>query len=228
MNSFTWKTKDSYLDYGIIINKLPPISKAERDVEEIPIPGRDGDLTVDYATHKAITFPIGCTLLDFTNIDTVKAWLDGFGDVAFSWIPGKTYKAKLINKIDIEQTADNLGEFPLIFKTQPHGYSTSNSLITLTTSPATVTNLATVNSKPIIKVYGTGTISLTINSKVISLINVVDYVTIDSYIGAAYKDLVSMNNNMTGDFPELIVGINNIAWSGTVSKIEITPGWRYL
>jgi len=228
MNSFTWKNKDSYLDYGIVINKLPPISKAEREVEEIPVPGRDGDLTVDYAAHKPITFAIGCTLLDFDNIDTVKAWLDGFGDVAFSWVPNKIYKAKLINRIDIEQAADNFGEFPLIFKAQPHGYSAANDLITLTTSPANVINMTMAISKPIIKVYGTGSIVLTINSRAILLTNVVGYVTIDSDVVDAYKDTASMNNYMTGEFPYLVAGTNNIAWTGTVSKIEITPNWRYL
>ena len=38
MYSFVWKNKDSYLDFGIVINTKPPVVKAERNVLEIGIP----------------------------------------------------------------------------------------------------------------------------------------------------------------------------------------------
>ena len=225
MNSFVWKDKDSYLDYGIIINKLPPLVKPERKVQEIEIDGRDGDLTIDYKTYKPITFPLECTILDFDRIDEVKAWLDGFGDLIFSWQNDKKYVAKLINRIDIAQSLEIFGEFPLIFKAQPFAYELNNDIITLTAS-ATVTNPGSASSMPMIKIYGAGTIDLTINSNVIHLTNVVDYVTIDSDLMDCYKDTVLKNNYMNGEFPVLLIGDNIISWIGAVTKIEITPNWR--
>ena len=228
MYSFIWKNKDSYLDYGIVINKRPPAVRAERNVQEIEMPGRDGDMTIDDGTYKPITFPLVCTLLDTSNLDAVISWLDGFGDLILSWQPDRYYKAKMINRIDIVQSLQTLGEFPLLFKAQPFGYALNNSLITLTTSPATIVNSATKESKPIIKVYGTGAINLTINSKLIALTNVVDYVTIDSQLVDSYKDTLLKNSEMSGDFPILQVGTNTISWAGTVTKVEIIPNWRYL
>lgn len=227
MDSFIWKGKDSYLDYGIVINVKPPMVLAEKNVQEITVAGRDGDLTVDDNTYKSITFPFICTLLDDTNLDDVMLWLSGYSDLILSWQNDRSYKAKMINRIDISQSLETFGEFPLLFKAQPFGYALNNGLITLLTTPSTVTNTATKDSKPIIKIYGTGTVDLSINGNLIHLTNVVGYVTVDSDLMDCYKDTLLKNNDMTGDFPELVVGENVISWTGATS-IEITPNWRYL
>jgi len=130
MNSFVWQGKDSYIDFGIVINVLPPEIIPEEDTEEIEIKGRDGNLTIDYNAKKSYTLPMECTLLDFTKIDEIKAWLSGSGDLTFNWSNYK-YNARLNNKIDISQSLETFGEFPLIWKVQPYKLSTANALITL-------------------------------------------------------------------------------------------------
>jgi predicted phage tail component-like protein len=227
MNSFIWKGKDSYLDFGIVINVLSPNTKPEKKVQEIEIQGRDGDLTIDENSYKPVVVTMTCTLSDMSRIEDVKAWLDGYGNITFNWQSSRYYNAKFINKIDISQSLESLGEFPLIFKIQPFAYATINPLITLTVG-GSVTNPGTVNSKPLIKVYGTGSINLTINGKTIYLTSVVSYVAVDSGLMNCYKDTVLKNNNMLGDFPDFIPGVNAISWTGTVTKIEITGNWRYL
>ena len=227
MLSFTWKGKNSFSDYGILISQRPPISKAERNIEEIEIPGRNGDLTIDYNTYKSITIPLECTLSDGNYLDEIKVWLDGFDKLILSWQEDRYYNAKSVSGIDIEQSIEIYGDFPIIFKAQPFGYSISNDLITLV-SQGTVFNPGTINSKPVIKVFGTGSIVLNINSTVINLTNVSGYVTIDSELVDAYKDTLLKNTDMAGNFQELIPGNNTISWSGTVTKIEITPNWRWL
>ena len=37
-----------------------------------------------------------------------------------------------------------------------------------------------------------------------------------------------MNDHMTGEFPVLKPGANAVSWSGTVTKVEIKPNWRFL
>jgi len=227
MDSFIWKDKDSYLDYGIVINTKPPSVRSERNVQEIEVPGRDGDMTIDDGTYKPITFPFICTLLDMDRLDEVKVWLDGYSDLILSWQNDRYYNAKMINRIDIAQSLEQLGEFPLLFKAQPFALMLENQTITLT-SAGSIFNSGTHKSKPIITVYGAGTIDLTINSTVVHLTNVVDYVTIDSDLMDAYKGTLLKNNDMLGEFPELTVGDNVISWTGLVEKVEITPNWRWL
>ena len=106
-------------------------------------------------------------------------------------------------------------------------YEVNNDVITLV-SPGTIVNTATKDSKPVIKLFGNGSIDLTVNSDVIHLTNIVDYVTIDSDMMDCYKGSELMNNNMLGEFPLLVVGENTFSWTGSVTSVEITPNWRWI
>lgn len=225
-NYFLFNGVDSS-DY-LVINKLPPIIKAEKNVQKVEIEGRDGFLTIDYGSYKSILKPVQCTIKDLTNIDYICGWLTGSGDIIFSNESDKVYKATIIDKIELKRGIANTYNFTINFDCQPFKYAISNEPVTLTTSPATIYNSGTTSAKPVIQIYGSGNIDLNINSSVIHLTNVTDYVTIDSVLMDCYKDTVLMNSNMNGDFPELAVGNNTISWTGTVSKLEITQNIRYL
>ena len=58
-------------------------------------------------------------------------------------------------------------------------------------------------AKPYIKIYGSGNISLHINSDTFTFENVSDYIEIDSETMNAYKGQSLQNNVMSGDgFPD--------------------------
>ena len=224
--SFIYNNKDSYENFGVVINVKPPSVVPENNIEEYEIPGRDGNLTIDYKTKKSYILPLECTIMDKGRIEEVKTWLmNTSSDLVFNWDPDYKYQARIINKIDISQSLKTFGEFPLLFKVFPYKFSIGDGLITLT-STGTIYNGTGNASLPIIKVFGTGAITLTINSKVVTLTNIIEYVTIDSEIMDCYKETQLMNNYMTGEFPVLIVGTNTISWTGTVTKVEIVPNFR--
>ena len=213
-------------DY-LIINKLPSIFKAERNIEKIEVEGRDGFLTIDDETYKGAIKSVECTIKDLKDIDFLCNWLNGGGEVIFSNEPEKIYKAVIINQIEFKKVFVNFHSFLIQFEVQPHKYSIGNEIITLE-SVGTIFNSGSANSKPIIKVFGTGAITLVVNGFGVVLTNVIDYVTIDSDLQDAYKDSLLMNNYMTGEFSELIPGTNTISWTGTVSRLEIIPNFRWL
>lgn len=227
MNSFIWQGKDSYLDYGIVINILPNETTPEQDVTDIPIIGRDGTLTIDNNAKKNYNLTMTCSLIDWTKLDSIKAWLTSSGSLIFNWSPQYQYTARLDNRIDISQELANLGEFPLIWKMKPYKMSTSNADITLT-SAGTVINPSSQSSKPIIKLFGTGNGTLTINGSVITLTGLSSYATINSDMGDMYKDTNLINNAMSGNFPLLVPGNNTISFTGSITSIVITPNWRYI
>lgn len=212
----------------LIVSKLPPITKAEKDISKIPVPGRDGALFQDNGSYKIVPKVVECSLLSTSNIEYICSWLTGAGDAIFSNEPDRAYKAIIINQIPFEKVVGVFHKFIIQFECQPHKYAATNTVVTKTVSPATLTNPGTANSKPIIKVFGTGSIDLNINGNVIHLTNVVDYVTIDSDIVDCFKDTAPKNNYMVGEFPELVPGVNTITWAGTVTKLEITPNYRYV
>jgi len=212
---------------GIMVNELPPITKATRDMTKISIPGRDGFLTQDFETYQGTIKSVECTILDITLVDQVIAWLDGSGEVVFSNQDDRKYQASIINQIPFSRIMRKWYKFILIFDCQPFALMLDNQVITMTTQ-GSLYNSGTHKSKPVITVYGSGSINLTINSTVIHLANVSGYVTIDSNLMDAYKDTLLKNGDMLGEFPELAVGENTISWTGNVSSVLITPNWRWL
>lgn len=213
-------------DY-LIINKLPSIFKAERNIKKQEVEGRDGFLTIDDETYKGAIKSVECTIKDLKDIDFLCSWLDGSGEVIFSNEPEKIYKAVIINQIEFKKVFVNFHSFLIQFECQPHKYSIGNDIITLEAT-GTIFNSGSANSKPVIKVFGTGAITLTINSNVVSLTNVSEYVNIDSELMDCYKGTQLMNNYMSGEFPVLAIGNNVFSWVGTVTSIEVTPNFRYL
>ena len=214
-------------DY-LMVNKLPLIIKAKKDIEKIEIEGRDGFLTMDKKSYRGTIKEVECTIFSLDDLDFIASWLDGSGDVIFSNEPERVYKATIINQIPLNKIAWVFHTLLIQFECQPHKYSLSNDIITLTTTPQTILNSGGAISKPIIKVFGTGDVDLSINGNIVNLINIVDYVTINSDLMDCYKDTLLKNNEMSGEFPILETENNNISWTGTVTKVEITPNFRYL
>jgi putative phage tail component, N-terminal domain len=232
MYSFNFLGKDSFSDYGIIIEKRPVIPKPQRNIDYIEVPGRSGSLRIDYETYNDNIIPIQCWFKDndvASKADEVKAWLNsGGGRLILSNQPDRYYLAHVTDQIDFSQEWKIFSQFLINFRCQPFKYAVTNDVITLVAA-GTVTNPGSTASKPIIKLYGAGSIELTINSAKITLSNITDHIIIDSVLMDAYKaDNTLQNSNMAGDFPTLIAGSNTISWSGSISKIEITPNWRWL
>lgn len=132
------------LDRGIVVNKLPPIIKAERNINKIEVVGRNGFLTQDYNTYKSFVKPVECTLMDMTRIDEVCAWLAGSSDVIFSNEENKVYKATIINQIPFERIIPEVSEFIIQFECQPFKYDRYDTEIIKITE-----NNVTRNSKVI-------------------------------------------------------------------------------
>lgn len=215
-------------DFEIIVNKLPPIIKATKDVELIEIPGRDGFITSDLGNYKGVIKTVECTIKNTEKIDSICRWLTGGGEVIFSNELDKKYKAVIKNQIDFSKILRRFHSFIIQFECQPHKYNVDNEIITVTTNFTNIYSNCSVISLPKVKIYGTGNLTININNKNIILNNILDYIIIDSELMDCYRETELKNNLMYGDFPELAPGINSISWTGTVNKIEITPNWRWL
>ena len=120
--------------------------------------------------------------------------------------------------------------FLLQFKVQPFKYNINPFADELTlTAQTIIRNGGTVYSEPIITVYGSGDITLTINEKDFPLYSVDGSITIDSEMMEVFKGTANQNSKYGGEtFPRLEVGENAISWTGNVSRVEIQPKWRWL
>lgn len=234
MITFQFGGKISYYDFEITVVERPLIPLPAKRVQSVEIPGRNSTLHFDDGTYGDITIGVKCRVKDTNNLadrlDQIKSWLMNAGenDLIFDFQPNKKYIAQVVNQIDFKQVFKIFGEFIIIFNCRPFKYSVINQVTTLLT-PSSITNLGTIYSEPIIKVYCTGDGNLTIGTQVIILKGITGSIIIDSTIQDAYAvDGSNLNNKMTGDFPLLNVGANAISWTGGITKVEITPNWRWL
>lgn len=229
MGWFKFKGKNSK-DFGIQIFSVPQRVRPARRVEEIEIPGRSGTLTMDEDAYDAYTISMQCSTRGSDRLDEVIAWLDGAGELILSTEPDKVYQASIYNKIPISDVIYLYNSFLLQFKVQPYKYSVNAFGDRLELTKATkVLNPGTVYSQPIITVYGSGDITLTINDMDFPLYGVDGNITIDSEMMEVFKGDTAQNSKYGGvDFPKLEAGENSIRWTGNVEKVEIHPKWRWL
>lgn len=239
MLSFVFAGKDSHQDFGIIISKRPNLPAPKRRVSYIEVPGRDSSLRYDEGTYEDITLAVECTVKGesiMERLDAIKAWLFSAGesDLIFSFQPDRKYRAQAVNAIDFKQGFKIISQFVILFNCSPFKYAVNNTPVTITTGlGTTLLNQGTVASRPVIKVYCTGNGSFKINNREVTLEDVsADSVILDSGLEEAYYFesgiMVNANNQLSGEFPVLDTGNNTITFSGGVTKLEITPNWRWL
>lgn len=219
----------SFRDIGIIINSLPPIVRAEENVDFLESKNRNGYLTVDYGTHSAITKTATCTLTDTTDIDYICNWLQGNGKVIFSNQSDRYYEARIKNSIPFEEIfASGYREFLIQFYCQPFAKDIDDLTLNITESGSSFFSTNFTESEPVLTIYGTGDISITLNCNTFNLIGIDEYITINTELLECYKDSELLNTKMSGDFPLIMNGENTISWTGTVTNIEIKMNKRYL
>lgn len=234
MLSFNFGSKNSYDDFGILISQRPSISSPKRRVSKISIPGRNSNLIVDEKTYDDITLSVECSVKDNDNImnklDDIKAWLfeSGESDLIFDFQSDKKYIAQVVNSIDFKVVYKYISQFPIIFNCRPFKYKTEMNIIEMT-KEGIILNPGSIYSDPIIKIFGSGDVTLNINSETIKLKQVKEHIILDTVQQNCYsEDIENLNSKMSGEFPKLETGENNISWTGAVYKVEVTPNWRWL
>ena len=217
---------------GLIIQELPEITKPKLRTNNIIIDGRDGDI-VEKLGYASYTKQLSIGLNTKADIDEVMNFFTGEGKVIFSNEPDKVYDVLADDKVDYKRLV-KFRQATVKFHVQPFKYLVDEAPFILNVtnqSSFKVSNQGYVDSKPVITLYGSGDIILSINGKSVCSIDIDDEsVVIDSLNQEAYKGLVLKNRNMNGQFPMLKPGINEISWSGTgnITKIKVEPKSRWL
>jgi predicted phage tail component-like protein len=233
--SFNFAGKDSYLDYGILISRKPSLPSPKRRVSFIDIPGRNSNLRYDEETYEDITIAVECTIKAsddiFEKLDNIKAWLFAAGEsnLIFSFQGDKRYIAQVVNAIDFKQVFKYTSQFPIIFNCRPFKYSTENNTLVIIDTESYITNPGTMESEPVISIYASDDVTLTVNQEQISLFDVTEKIIVNSEIQDCYNDAGdNLNEKMVGEFIKIKPGNNFIKWTGNVDKIEVIPNWRWL
>ena len=216
-------------DFGIVVEKYPSLFIPVKTFEKVNIAGND---KAEYreGIYEPITLSIECYLKNRSpqKVREISKWLNSKseGKLILGNDPNFYYNARIINAIPINKVINLFGRFIIQFECEPFVYSLEEEVITITTNTE-IENKGISVSKPIYKVYGSGA-TLKINNKEFKIYSIDNYIEIDTELMECYKDNVSMNTNVQGNYTDLWLkeGKNTIEIGGA-TKVEITPKWRY-
>lgn len=241
MTHFTYNGRSS-ADFGLHIEKKDVFSAPEYDAEFISIPGRSGDIINPNrrfsnikVTYTAFLARKNAAALAAALRD-IKGWLysepDRYHEITDSYDAEYFRYGVISGTLDIEEQLNKVGSFTVTFNCKPYKYSfAGQQTVSVDASELTITNPTAFESKPYIKLYGSGTVRLMImpdgqgtTTWVIS--DVDEYIEIDSELMNCFKDTTLKNDTVTGDgFPMLKPGTTTIACAGNVQRIEVIPRW---
>lgn len=219
---FVWKNKNSLGDFGLWINKLPPIVRAPERVQEIVIPGRAGSLTMTEGDDIYDGYMKECIVIipNDRPLQPILAWLRGTGEVVFCNEPDFAYEARIASEVSFERIDNNFLQATIQFAVKPYKKRVHEEpAITITTS-GTIRNPGDVASKPIVTV--TGGTTVTIAGKAMT------FGGSGTVIVDCENRIVTQNNAMftgtvTGEFWTLPVGESSITGNCTIQ-----PKWRWV
>lgn len=229
LNSLTFNSNNS-LAYGVYISGTGVFNAPARDREMIKVPGRNGDIIMDYGRYQniEITYPafiikdLAEKVRIFANkllepVDYVR-----LGD---TYNPDEFRLAILSQGMDVNPVSWlAAGSFDLIFNCRPERFLTSGETVTTFTAGGSISNPTDMPAKPLIRVYGSGTI--TVNGTEIEIgSHSYEYIDIDCDLQEAFCGAANANMYISLDeFPKLRSGANIVVLSG-VTRVEITPRW---
>ena len=240
MSYFTYNGRSS-AEFGLHIEKKDVFSAPEYDAEFISIPGRSGDIINPnrrFANIKVIytvflarknTAALAAVLRD------IKGWLysepDRYHEITDSYDAEYFRYGVISGNLDIEEQLNKIGSFTVTFNCKPFKYSfVGQETLAVDASELTITNPTAFESKPNIKLYGSGAVTLNVssgNSTSSWTISAIDeYIEIDSELMNCFKDTVLKNDTVKGtEFPVLKPGTCTISCTGNVTRIEVIPRW---
>lgn len=213
-------------------NSLYDLDLVIIDMENIPIANEtveyENGYTIRTGEYETIEIPIifrsrkAKSIIEkqFDIID----WLTNIKDnkLTFSFMRDKYYIVKNVRVENVSKNLNRYNTIETIFTLEPFKYEYES--ITIITDATNIYYQGTVPGEPNIKIYGSGNIQLTINYETVQINNVNEYVELDSKLLLCLNsDKTSKSRDMIGHFPLLTRGINNISWTGNVSKVEILP-----
>lgn len=216
-------------DFDAYITDAGTYASPKRSYDRVSVPGRNGDILFEKNSFENVEHSYPAVIVDDfkRNFDALKAFLlssRGYIRLKDTFHPDEYYMATF-NRIDSIKTTvyDKAGTFTIVFDRKPQKFLVSGErTVEMTSFPADLMNPTQFETAPLIRLYGSGT--LTVNDISLTLTTSSQYVDIDCELQEALQAGENVNISLTdGVFPKLSQGKNTISFTG--SKIAVTPRW---
>ena len=221
-------------DFDVFISGSKTFGAGGRDVEQVSIPGRNGDLFFDNGRFKnvKVTYAAYIARNFYENYNSFNSWLmsqSGYARLEDTYQPDiyrlAFFSAGLQSEPEIRL---GVGAFNIEFSCKPQKFLKEGEIPITLTASGKIYNPTLFRAKPLIRCYGTsGTV--TVNGTPVTVTGCAAYVDIDCDFMETYEGSASRNGTtmlQDGEFPVLAPGENTVTFSG-FSSVVITPRfWR--
>lgn len=218
--------------YGVFLIGNGVYNAPEREFERISIPGRNGDLIIDNGRYS--NFELEYDAIIYNNFNTNLSNLKnifmskiGYCRLEDTFYPDEYRMAKYSGAFEMESVRPgDIGHFILRFDCKPQRFLKSGETTTEFTSYGTITNPTKMIALPLVRVYGTG--QLSIGGNTIKINSNSSYTDIDCDLQDAFRGSTNCNGNIelsSGKFFQLKPGNNSVSLGSGITRVAITPRW---
>lgn len=213
--------------YPINTNASP-----ERVYDEYEIAGRNGKLLIDKKYYRNVPWAYRVIITEnpkqrYDELIAFFGHTSGYKILEDSDDEDKFMVAKISTVTTPIYTTDQKAlKFSISFDRQPQRFLISGQVKQTVASGDVLTNPTLEEARPLIRVYGNGTV--VVNGVTITIAgNTEQYIDIDCEEMECHYGETSLNNLVsfsTHEFPILSVGDNEVTFSN-ITALEITPRW---
>ena len=198
------------------------------------VPGRNGDLIINNKRYQNVDVVYHCIIKknfssNYQSLCTHLLKSPGYHRLEDTFHPDHYRLAVFDSTIEPEMLALNKhGTFDLKFSCKPQMWLKTGETAVTFTSGANLTNPTVFIAKPLIRVYGSG--DVTIAGRTVHVTNsTYSYVDIDSELEECYYGTNNCNSLVTlktnNEFPVLNTGSNWIGLGSGIARVVLTPRW---
>jgi len=230
---FTYKGISSKEMHLRVLNDVL-FTSPTRDVDLIQVPGRDGDLVMDNGRYNSVIRSIPCRIEAPANtnvealVNRINNWLIDDGKFhPFTWENDADFKylARVEGDVISQRVLSRFGKMAVDFRLHPIKYLKSTLTPRQITTGTSIFNQFGVEAKPMIRIVGSGDITLNIGGRPLVLRRIGTGCIIDSET-QTITDLqgrVTLFDSMYSPFPVLRPGNNQITFTRNDIGVFVTP-----
>lgn len=234
-NTLTFNGR-TLLDYGVYISGEGTYNAPVRSVSQEVVAGRNGVLILDNGRYENIevTYPAYIISNFDTNMMLLRQFLcsvKGYARLEDTYHPDEYYMATFTNGIEVQTSGryNTEGQFSLTFNRKPQRFLTAGEDSVTFGASGNITNPTLCDAKPIIQIYGTGTVG--IGDTNVTFDGSSTYVELDCELQDAYYNGQNKNSAITlspNEFPVLHSGTNGITLGAGITRVVIFPRYWLL
>ena len=220
----------SLASLGVIVENRTSFVKPRRRHSTLLTEGVDG-ASIEEFGYEGYALLYKITLTDPTKFNQITSLLDGDVILEVADDPGNFFYAKALEGVAYSPLAIWRQSTIEFYVYDPFRYVKDESDVTLIAFPAVINYVGSVFSYPLLKITGTGLVTITLNGISFTYNFDTPYIYLECMPGAdrgAYYLGNLKNRRKTGGYPYLTPGNNNLSVSGTVSEIVLTKRTRFL